>query len=269
MKGNLLLGTGRGKLGDVVARVLRGQQVFSKYQPVVFNQRSPRQMLIRSFFANSSVQTKDVMARATENYMGLYYTNQYGASRNARNLFTSIGMRARILKEDGLKKLGVQNVLPISTIGQDFKLFAWTYQDGLTGSASFIPSLMTPLTKLYFGSDVLLTPMTSFIGFGTAYSDPEIALGTSGNEIPLVLTTNTVGSAIEKKSFGFFEKLEDVTGWNYTYELELDPATGWESFSAPCHQIEIGNQESAYAFISWQDQNGRIIMQCSGSPKYM
>lgn len=269
MKGNLLMGTGRGRLGDVVGRVLHGVQVFSKYQPVVFNRNTPRQRLMRSFLSNSSRQTAAIMAKATHDYLRLSYNNQFGASRNVRSLFTSIGMRARILKEDGLRRLGVPNVLPISTIGQNFQLFGWTYTDETEGSASFIPSAMVPLSKLYFGSDVLLTPMTSFIGFGTAYSQSQVALGSAGNEIPVKLTPNAVGSAVENKSFGFYENLADVTGWNHTYELELDPSTGWESFFAFCNQIENGNQESAYAFLSWQDQNGRIIMQRSGSPKFM
>lgn len=269
MKGNLFLGTGRGKLGDVVGRVLHGQQIFSKYQPIVFNRNSQRQRLIRSFFSNSSIQTKAVMDKASNNSLNVYYNNQYGASRNVRNLFTSLGMRARILQEDGLKRLGVPNVLPISTIGQNFQLFGWTYTNATEGSASFIPSAMVPLSKLYFGSDVLLTEMTSYIGFGTAYSQSGVALGSSSTEIPIKLTPNAVGSAIENKSFGFYENLADVTGWNYTYELEMDPSTGWESFFAFCNQIENGNQDSAYAFISWQDQNGRIIMQRSGSPKFM
>ena len=268
MKGNLLLGTGRGKLGDVVARVLHGEQVFSKYQPVVFNPKSLRQSTIREFFKNASIQTKNVMNLAVENMVGLHYSNVYGASRNARNLFTSLGMKARILQEDGLEKLGMQNVLPVSSIGQNFPMFAWTYTDETEMSASYIPSGATPLAKLYFGSDVLLTTTTSFVGFGTAYSQPEVAIGTSNNKIPLVLKSNPVGSAVEIKSYGFFENLADVTGWNYTYELDLDPSTGWESFCALCNLIGAGKQDSGYAFLSWQDRNGRIIMQSSGSPKY-
>lgn len=267
MKGNLLLGTGRGKLGDVVARVLHGEQIFSKYQPVVFNPKSLRQSTIRDFFKNASIQTKDVMSRAVEDMVGLYYSNVYGASRNARNLFTSVGMKARILQEDGLEKLGVTNVLPVSSIGQNFPMFAYSYDDETKLQASYIPNPMVPLAKLYFGSDVLLTETTSFVGFGTAYSVPEVAMGTSSKEIPIKLTPNTAGSAIPNKSYGFFGTLAEVTGWTYTYELELDPASGWELFSAYCNNIAIGKPETAFAFISWQDQNGRIIMQSSGSPK--
>lgn len=266
MKGNLLLGTGRGKLGDVVARVLHGEQVFSKYQPVVHNPKSQRQTLIRDFFAKASVETKDVMAKALNGFIGLYYSNMYGASRNARNLFMQIGMKARILVEDGLNNIGIANVLPISTIGQNFNLHKWTYVDATDQMASFIPNTMgAPLEALYFGSDVLLTENSKFVGFGTAYSSPNIAVGTVGNEVPLVLTPNPVGSAVTAKSFGIFGSLAEVTGWNYTYKIDLDPATGWESFGVNYSQItaEASTVNSAYAFITWQDFNGRIIMQRS------
>lgn len=266
MKGNLLMGTGRGKLGDVVARVLHGQQIFSKYQPVVNNPKSQRQTLIRDFFAKSSVETKDIMTKAVGNYVGLYYSNTYGASRNARNLFMQIGMKARILVEDGLNDIGISNVLPISTIGQNMNLSKWTYVDATDQMVSFIPNTMgDPLEALYFGSDVLLTENSKFVGFGTAYQSPVIATGLVGNEIPLTLTPNAVGSAIPAKSFGIFGTLKEVTGWSYTYKIDLDPATGWESFGVPYSQstAEASTVKSAYAFISWQDDNGRIIMQRS------
>ena len=266
MKGNLLLGTGRGKLGDVVGRVLHGEQVFSKYQPVVFNPKSQRQSLIRDFFAKASVQTKDIMSKAVEGMIGLYYSNTYGASRNARNLFMQIGMKARILQEDGLTNIGISNVLPISSIGQSFEFHKWTYTDETEQAVSFIPNAMgVPLANLYFGSDVLLTNNSKMIGFGTVYGLPSVARGRYFDEIPLILTPNPVGSAVTAKSFGIFENLADVTGWTYTYKIDLDPGTGWESFSADYCQVKTGTSfaNSAYAFITWQDMNGRIIMQKS------
>ena len=37
MKGNLLQGTARGRMGEIVASVRHGKQLFSKYQPNVNN----------------------------------------------------------------------------------------------------------------------------------------------------------------------------------------------------------------------------------------
>ena len=37
MKGNLLQGTARGRLGNVVAKVVHGKQIYANYQPNVSN----------------------------------------------------------------------------------------------------------------------------------------------------------------------------------------------------------------------------------------
>ena len=104
MKGNLLLGTGRGKLGDVVARVLHGQQVFSKYQPVVFNHKSPaqiRQRVMLSIATKKATFLNNLRAQGIE----IYYSNVYGASRNIRNLIVALSTRAQRIKDDGVGEL--------------------------------------------------------------------------------------------------------------------------------------------------------------------
>lgn len=55
MKGNLLLGTARGRMGDIVAKVIHGEQVLSKYQPNVYNPDSPAQRRQREML---SIATK-------------------------------------------------------------------------------------------------------------------------------------------------------------------------------------------------------------------
>ena len=54
MKGNLLQGTARGRMGDIVAKVVHGKQILSKYQPNVKNPESPKQMANRGIFAEAS-----------------------------------------------------------------------------------------------------------------------------------------------------------------------------------------------------------------------
>ncbi|MDD4439784.1 MAG: hypothetical protein PHS04_17380, partial [Tissierellia bacterium] len=58
MKGNLLLGTARGKMGDIVGKVVHGKQVFAKYQPVVFNPKSTLQTEVRGVFAKGAENFK-------------------------------------------------------------------------------------------------------------------------------------------------------------------------------------------------------------------
>lgn len=52
MKGNLFWSTGRGKLGDMVLRIRKGEQIGAKYQPVVTNPKTNSQMRQRALFAN-------------------------------------------------------------------------------------------------------------------------------------------------------------------------------------------------------------------------
>ena len=53
MKGNLLQGTARGRMGDIVAKVVHGKQILSKYQPVVTNPNSPKQVMVRNRISKS------------------------------------------------------------------------------------------------------------------------------------------------------------------------------------------------------------------------
>ena len=57
MKGNLLQGTARGRMGEIVASVRHGKQLFSKYQPNVLNPKSFKQMKQRELFANATAFT--------------------------------------------------------------------------------------------------------------------------------------------------------------------------------------------------------------------
>ena len=59
MKGNLLQGTAKGRMGEIVASVRHGKQLFSKYQPNVLNPKSFKQMQQRELFANATAFTKD------------------------------------------------------------------------------------------------------------------------------------------------------------------------------------------------------------------
>ena len=173
MKGNLLLGTGRGKLGDVVARVLHGEQVFSKYQPVVFNPKSiaqTRQREMLSIATKKATVLNDLRVKGVE----LYYSNKFGASRNIRNLIVSISTRAqRIADAGGRGILAVPYVGTNSTIGNDFDLQMVEGQVGLSDSLS--------ADKYAFGSDIPLDLKTKLGGFATLNIEFSGLLGDCSN----------------------------------------------------------------------------------------
>ena len=84
MKGNLLQGTARGRMGEIVASVRHGKQLFSKYQPNINNPKSPKQMNQRERFSRASKFAKTFVGDGI-------YSNTYATIKNSsRSLYVNI-----------------------------------------------------------------------------------------------------------------------------------------------------------------------------------
>lgn len=267
MKGNLLMGTGRGKLGDVVARVLHGEQVFSKYQPVVFNPKSiaqTRQREMLSIATKKATVLNDLKAKGIE----LYYSNKFGASRNLRNLIVSISTRAQRIADMGHQgNLKVPYIETISSIGNDFDL------QQAEGQVAFTDNLT--LDKYAFGSDIPLDLNTKIGGFATCNIDFNGLIGDCSNvnifEADLVLTAETVqpGCLSLPKIYGLVGGTSAnppvVTGFPYVYSFS------GSDFKALAETLaSSGTTGSGYSggfqFVSWRDSKGNLIIS-KGSTK--
>lgn len=259
MKGNLLLGTGRGKLGDVVARVLHGEQIFSKYQPVVFNPKSIAQNLQRAFL---SVATKKATFLNDLKAIGvnIYYSNVYGASRNIRNLIVALSTRAQRIKDNGTGELVIPSLLPTSNIGNDFQLNI----DSAGGQAALLSEdqFFTPPTGLFFGSDVPLDNSSYCTMIGTNYGATgadESAIGYVNLSLTLTpFTTVDPADVVLPKTMGFFNTGAEVKGFPYVYSI---PTT----YSSPVEWLPCDNLQSnnGYVLVSWRDKKGNLIIQKS------
>ena len=86
MKGNLLQGTARGRLGDIVAKVVHGQQILSKYQPNVNNPKSPKQMANRAIFSEASKMLADMKKQLLNFGVKPLYNVYSGASKSLNNV---------------------------------------------------------------------------------------------------------------------------------------------------------------------------------------
>lgn len=259
MKGNLLLGTGRGKLGDVVARVLHGEQVFSKYQPVVFNPKSIAQNRQREML---SIATKKATFLNDLRAMGIniYYSNVYGASRNIRNLIVAMSTRAQRIKDDGVGELILPSLNTTSNIGNDFPLNI----EPLAGAAALFSNeqFMTPPTGLFFGSDVPLDVESYCTMVGTNYNGSladESAIGYSN--IPIALDpfpTVDPDDITLPKTMGFQNTGADVKGFPYVYSIPAE-------FASPVEWLQADNLQSnnGYVLASWRDIKGNLIIQKS------
>lgn len=259
MKGNLLLGTGRGKLGDVVARVLHGQQVFSKYQPVVYNQNSIAQRRQREML---SVATKKATLLNDLRSVGvdIYYSNVYGASRNIRNLIVALSTRAQRIKDNGMGELVLPSLLPTSNIGNDFQLNI----DSSGGQAALLSEeqFFTPPTGLFFGSDVPLDNSSFCTMIGTNYGATgadESAIGYVNLEIALTpFTPVDPNDVVLPKTMGFLNTGAEVKGFPYVYSIPAD-------FKSPVEWVACDNLQpnNGYVLASWRDKKGNLIIQKS------
>ena len=267
MKGNLLLGTGRGKLGDVVARVLHGEQVFSKYQPVVYNPDSPaqrRQREMLSIATKKATILNDLRAKG----VNLYYSNKFGASRNIRNLIVSISTRAqRIADANHQGILKVPYVGTISNIGNDFDLQQAQAQIALTDSLT--------AQKYAFGSDIPLDLNTKLGGFNTLNLEFSGLFGDCSNinifEADLVLTKETVNPECLSlpKTMGLVagttENPPVVTGFPYVYSF-LGSAWTALNETMPATGTTGGGMGNGFTFLSWRDAKGNLLIS-KGSTK--
>lgn len=267
MKGNLLLGTGRGKLGDVVARVLHGEQVFSKYQPVVFNPKSiaqTRQREMLSIATKKATVLNDLKAKGIE----LHYSNKFGASRNIRNLIVSISTRAQRIADAGHQGvLKVPYVGTVSNIGNDFDLQQNTAVVALTDDLT--------AQKYAFGSDIPLDLNTKIAGFNTLNAEFSGLFGDCSNisifEADLVLTQETVTPECLSlpKTMGLVagstENPPVVTGYPYVYSFA---GSAWNAFNEtmPATGTTGGGLSGAFTFLSWRDSKGNLIIS-KGSTK--
>ena len=266
MKGNLLLGTGRGKLGDVVGRVLHGEQVFSKYQPVVYNQKSPAQMRQRemlSIATKKATALNDLKAKGVE----LYYSNKFGASRNIRNLIVSISTRAQRIADAGHQgNLIAPYVSAISNIGNDFDL---QLKDGQVAFTSELTA-----QKYAFGSDIPLDLKTKIAGFGTLNKDLNGIFGDCSNvnifEADLDLTQENVDSSCLSmpKTYGLIagggEFPPVVTGFPYVYSFTGSSFTALADILAGSGTTGQGFKEGFF-FAQWRDSKGNLLISKSST----
>ena len=267
MKGNLLLGTGRGKLGDVVARVLHGEQVFSKYQPVVFNPKSIAQTRQREMLSIATKKATELNAIKAKG-IGLHYSNKFGASRNIRNLIVSISTRAQRIADAGHRgTLRIPFVKTVSTIGNDFDL------QQAEGQVAFYDSLSAE--KYAFGSDIPLDLDTKIGGFATLNLELSGFLGDCSNinifEADLQLTqVNVTPECLSlPKTMGLVAGSAlvppVVTGYPYVYSFNGSDFKALSETLAATGTTGEG-YKNGFSFVNWRDAKGNLIIS-KGSTK--
>ena len=224
MKGNLLQGTARGRMGDIVAKVVHGKQILSKYQPIVNNQNSPKQMANRKIFAESSKvlakMKKDLLTFGVKPLYNLYS----GASKSLANVVIPYCFEhAKNFTEPNQAKL-IGKIKPLLTDGYTGNLFALKVggDDGLVHlELNNVDGAMTS-GKAYFGSDKFI-PEGNLVMAGLTTR--------ASSMMPFALVSDTEPGQIkqvkpelpftEPKGYGFKLDVVECGEWNYLYEVNL------------------------------------------------
>lgn len=224
MKGNLLQGTARGRMGDIVAKVVHGQQILSKYQPNVNNPKSPKQMDNRSIFADAS----KVLAKMKKDLLTFgvkpLYNKYSGSSKTLQNVVMPYCFEhAKNYTQPNQAKF-IGKTKPLLTDGYTGNLFALKVggEVGLEHlELNNVDGAMAP-GKAYFGSDKFI-PEGNLVMAGLTTQDSSL--------MPFSLVSETEGGQVkqvkpelpftEPKSFGFKQSAEECGAWNFIYEIML------------------------------------------------
>lgn len=254
MKGNLLQGTARGRMGDIVAKVLHGQQVFAKYQPVVYNPDSPLQRINRGRFSKTTESYKQTIQEMILSGFDFRYNLYSGASKSFRNIFYNFIMQCQDIGENGANHRKVNFISPLivnNTIGNLLVPQAGNLADNDLYPV-FLKDVFNPV-KQYFGSDVPLTDETRIIILGTDEKAPFYKVLDS-DIMNLQIAQENRSTAIGiSKNFGLQESVTDCGEWNYIYSFdsELDSGATGILYSETTTRIGL--------YYFWVDKNGRII----------
>ena len=244
MKGNLLQGTARGRMGDIVAKVVHGRQILAKYQPVVANPRTRKQTETRETFANASKIMAEIRNNFKVNGIHPSYAPYSGASKGLQNIVTPfVFLHDKITKQNGnfLRLTSNPPLIGYSDTGNDFRLD----YDGENSTLVLTMPGDAPGMK-YFGSNIPLGS-GNFVGFALSSNDSNYPLVSllEGNSLEFIEQDKT-GAIGMQKAYGFKDTISEVGDWNFIYKV-VSP-------------IELGADPKLMPFSPTNKQRASIIV---------
>ena len=230
MKGNLLQGTAKGRMGEIIAKVVHGEQILAKYQPNVSQPNTELQVQTKEKFVGAVNFTK--LAKKTAS-IKLPYSVYLGSAKN---------MRAALIKQSLL----AYDCFPVNGIGyrqskpRQSAIFSkdlqtsWGNKFEVEIDSAGIPRIVGAVagTENYFGSDIPLeaetfdfrTIVINTINPANGHSLLEVK-ATSVDGLSLV--SYPAGVQDEGKNFGIYQTVEECGNWNFYYNFKyaglLDP----------------------------------------------
>ena len=207
MRGNLLQGTAHGRMGEIVAKVTHGTQVFSKYQPNVMNPKSTKQLLIRSYFANAVIALKLFLNFGISNTQVLYR----GASKAWNAGIISLSILAQRSRSN--LSYNVSGVVALANTvinGNTFEIAS----TGLT--TKLLTREGTSPTTAYFGSISPISATLQFVQLGSAAG---IISGITIAKV-LAVCTSVAPSPEISRNQGFHTSAAACGDWPFVYAID-------------------------------------------------
>jgi len=253
MKGNLLQGTARGRMGEIVAKVVHGQQVYQKYQPNVNNPKSPKQKANRDIFALISKYLKEMRNYLASYGISFFYTTYSGASKNIRNIIYPFCFKHANIFNDKLNNEVLKVNTPLLTngiTGNDLKLFIDT---------SGLVSALVPQNQAgvgYFGSDKPIAGKALYSAFVSSSEYSQIGkFETQKMDLDLISVDRFPAMGLPK-AFGVQQIVADCGEWNYIYSGVFG-----SDVVASCELLPFDNTKQQYAtFGVIFDENSQILL---------
>ena len=230
MKGNLLQGTAKGRMGEIIAKVVHGEQILAKYQPNVSQPNTELQVQTKQKFVGAVDFTK--LAKKTAS-IKLPYSVYLGSAKN---------MRAALIKQSLLafdcfpvNGIGLRQTKPRQSaiFNKDLQT-NWGNKFEVEINSAGIPSIVgaTVGTANYFGSDIPLEAetfdfRTIVINTITPENGHSLLEAKATSVDDLALVSYPAGIQDEGKNFGVYQTVEECGNWNFYYNFKyvalIDP----------------------------------------------
>ena len=223
MKGNLLQGTAKGKMGDIIAKVVHGEQVLAKYQPNVAQPNTELQVQTKQKFINAVDFTK--LAKKTAS-IKLPYSVYLGSAKNMRSAL----IKQSLLAYDcfPVNGIGVRQSKPRqSSIFYKDLATSWgnkfEVQIGNNGFAELVGA--TEGRANFFGSDIPLEAnsfdiRTIVINTIEPTNNQSLFENVASRIDSLELVPAVAGIQVEGKNLGIYSTVEECGNWNFYYSFK-------------------------------------------------
>lgn len=219
MKGNLLQGTARGRMGDIVAKVVHGQQILSKYQPNVNNPKSPKQIANRAIFSQASKMLAEMKKKLLNFGVKPLYNIYSGASKSLNNVVIPFIFEHAKNELDPFSHNLIGMRKPLITQGYTGN----SLEFGLEGepgalNLSLVSKASTATAGMaYFGSDKKIEGNVLICASLTSKADETFPYMDVNNTTDLTPVDVPV-DASPIKATGFHPTIAEVGNWAFIYQ---------------------------------------------------